>query len=356
MGISNARFVRVSEWDARWRDRPVAQFRSPFQSAAWLRFLTDVQGAEPIFAILTDGTTDFGAFTGLLVSKFGFKFLGSPLPGWTTPYIGFSLLPEVPRSTASRALVQFAFEDLGAVHLELRDRWLTEDDVAGLGFSRRADVGYDDRTFEIDLTRSEDDIFGNMSAACRRCVRQAEKRGVTVEEASGEDFADEFYPQIRDVFLRQGLIPTYDIDRVRSLIRHLEPSGQLLLVRARDAEGRCIATGIFPAFGDVALFWGGASLKEHQQNRPNEAIQWHAMRHWRNRGIARYDLGGYAEYKVKYGGELVAIPAFRLSRTPVVAVARSLAPKAMRTKQLILGRVGRRQIGLGQEGLVASSD
>jgi len=179
------------------------------------------------------------------------------------------------------------------------------------------------------------------------------KRGVAIEEAHGEDFANEFYPQIRDVFLRQGLVPTYSADRVRGLIRHLEPQGQILMLRARDADGVCIATGLFPAFNGTALFWGGASLKEHQHNRPNEALHWYAMRYWRARGITRYDLGGFMEYKRKYGGDEVAIPGFRRSRSPMIAAVRSLAPRAMRTKQLVFGRLGRGQIAGGATAAIS---
>jgi hypothetical protein len=338
---SNARFELTPWGQVDWDGFTGYPDAGPFQTRAWIEFLADVRQADPVAAILFEGHEEIGRFTGLMENKLGLKILGSPLPGWTTPYMGFNLKDGVPRRVAAQALIRLAFDDLGCVHLELRDRWLTTADVAGLGFSRRDDVGYDDRTFEIDLRQPEKLIFDGMSSACRRCVRQSEKRGVTIEQAHGEAFADEFYPQIRDVFLRQGLIPTYTVARVRALIRHLEPLGQILLLRARDENGLCIATGIFPAFNDTALFWGGASLKEHQHNRPNEALHWHAIRYWRERGIARYDLGGFMEYKRKYGGQEIAIPGFRRSRSPLIAAVRTLAPKANRTKQLVLGKLGR---------------
>jgi len=68
------------------------------------------------------------------------------------------------------------------------------------------------------------------------------------------------------------------------------------------------------------------------------------MRYWKARGIARYDMGGYMEYKRKYGGAEVAIPGFRKSRSQVISAARSLAPRGMRAKQLVLGRVYRGRI------------
>jgi hypothetical protein len=80
-----------------------------------------------------------------------------------------------------------------------------------------------------------------MSSACRRATRKSDKEGVRVEEAHGIGFADEYFPQLEDVFAKQSLRPPYGVERVRELIRCLEPSGNLLLVRAlsrREKESR----------------------------------------------------------------------------------------------------------------------
>ena len=59
-------------------------------------------------------------------------------------------------------------------------------------------------------------------------------------------FADEYYEQLLEVFARQGLVPPYKVDRVRALVRHLEPTGWVpLLLRARDSRGECIAPELF---------------------------------------------------------------------------------------------------------------
>ena len=176
-----------------------------------------------------------------------------------------------------------------------------------------------------------------MDSACRRCVRKAEKSGVVIEEASDLAFADEYFTQLQDVFAKQGLVPTYTVERVRSLIKHLLPTGNLLLVRARDAEGKCIATGIFPGFNKIAEFWGNASFRSSQILRPNEYIQWYVMRYWKRRGIAIYDWGGGGTYKEKYGCVPHSVPWFTKSRYPMVSKFRNEAKKMFERKQRFLG-------------------
>jgi len=53
---------------------------------------------------------------------------------------------------------------------------------------------------------------------------QGGKSGVTIEEAHDLAFADEYYEQLKEVFAKQGLVPTYTVERVRSLVKHVGPS------------------------------------------------------------------------------------------------------------------------------------
>jgi CelD/BcsL family acetyltransferase involved in cellulose biosynthesis len=319
--IGALRLERVALESCDWQAMDALPDRVVFQTREWLEFLRRTQDAEPVVARLhADGET-VGWFTGAIVRRYGIRILGSPFPGWTTAWMGFNLLAPVDRWDAAAALVPFARE-LGCLHFELRDRLLVAPAPPALRFERS-----DPETYEIPLEPDEDVIFGRMNSACRRAIRRGEKVGIRVEEAAGEAFADEYYSQLEDVFAKQSLTPTYGVDRVRELIRCLEPSGRLLLVRATSPEGEPVATALFPAFNGAAYFWGGASWREHQQLRPNEAIFWYAIRHLKARGFRVLDLGGGGDYKLKYGPEHVIVPFFRRSRLPGLGRLRDLAER-----------------------------
>jgi hypothetical protein len=247
--------------------------------------------------------------------------------------MGLTLLSCADRRMAVQALINFAFKDLRCVHLEVLDRNLSSGDLDGLGLHCRMYRG-----FEINLTRDENELFAGMTSACRRCIRKAEKEGIFVEVAHGLEFADEYYAQLEDVFAKQLLAPTYNVERVRQLITHVHPTGHLLLLRARDHKGRSIATGIFPHMNGVLYFWGGASWREYQHLRPNEAIQWAAMKIAKKRGLRTYDMGGGGEYKRKYGGSEIEVPWFRKSKYPWIAYVRDMAQRGHRVGQKLLGR------------------
>jgi hypothetical protein len=306
--------------------------RTVFQTKEWLQFVRETQRGRIVVCELADGGEVAGYFSGLVFSRVGIRMLGSSFPGWTTPYMGFNLVPGAARRDALAAVEKIAWSELKCLHMEVSDPFFDAADGKDLGFQCEAYASY-----RTDLTRSEEKLFGSMDSACRRCIRKAEKSGVTIEEAHDLDFADEYYGQLEDVFARQGLVPTYPAERVRALIRNLEPAGRLLLLRARDAEGQCIATGIFPGFNKIAEFWGNASLRPSQNLRPNEAIHWYAMRYWKAHGVEVYDWGGEGTYKEKYGCVPHRVPWFTKSRFKMLSSLRGEAKKMFARKQKFQG-------------------
>jgi hypothetical protein len=320
-----------------WADRGSYPDRVIFQTAPWLQFVAESQGADVVLAAVRDGDAVVGHFTGLLVRRYGMRILGSPLPGWTTSYQGFNLAEGVSRRAALQALLPYAFRDLRCAHLEIRDRGLVPAQLDGLGLQWA-----DAPTAIIDLHPDEDALFGAMASACRRNIRKSAKSGVVIEQASDLGFADDYYAQLRDVFAKQKLVPTYSVDRVRALIKHLLPTGNLLLLRARDADGRCIATAILPWYNRTMYFWGGASYREHQHLRPNEALIWYALRFAKSRGLAEFDFVGGNAYKSKYGTSEVAVPWARRSRSPLVAGLRNAAKEGFAIRQRAVARMALR--------------
>ena len=321
--------LKACEWQ--WPEMDAYHDREVFQTREWLEFLRRSQDVEPVVAAVLREGEKVGYFTGGVIRRFGIRILGSPFPGWTTGSLGFNLRENVSRRSALAALSSFAWRELDCLHIEIKDRRLDAGDLAANGYRTTPFL-----TFEIDLTPDEEGLLGRMSGACRRAIRKSVKEGVRIEEASGEDFADEYHAQLVDVFGKQGLKPLYDAERVRELIRCVHPGGRLLLLRAVTEDGERIASGIFPAMNGTAWFWGGASWRRDQIVRSqagprpygyNEAIFWYAMRYWKERGMRTLDTGGGGDYKRKYGVREVTVPLGRRARVPGLLYARDLAAR-----------------------------
>ena len=174
-------------WDAILDQYPEAEV---FHGSAWLAFLAASQAAEPVVAVVRDGDRAAGYFVGAIVRRYGVRILGSPLRGWGTERMGFLLERDADRRPAAEALLAFAFRDLRCLHVELADRHLTADDMAGSGYLVEHGL-----TFVIDLAPSEEEILGGMKPKTRQYIRQAIRRGLQPEIATDIGFADEFHAQ-----------------------------------------------------------------------------------------------------------------------------------------------------------------
>jgi CelD/BcsL family acetyltransferase involved in cellulose biosynthesis len=297
-----------------------------FRTPAWLDYVARTQEAEPVVARVLCDDEPVGVFAGAIVRRFGVRILGSPFQGWMTGPMGFGLSADVDRRDAAGALVRFAFKELGCLHVEMIDRHASFDQLAGLG---RLDTFH---TFELDLTQDEEALLAGLASSCRRALRKGEKEGVRVEEGHGIEFAEEYYDQLLDVFGKQAMRPPYPLERVQEMVRCLEPTGNLLMLRALAPDGERIATALWPARPDFAYFWGGASWRSHQNLRPNEAIFWHAIRTFKQRGVPLLDFGGGGDFKRKFGTVERNIPILRRSRVAGLLKLRDVAANVYRRR------------------------
>lgn len=314
-----------------YADRTVAQTR------AWLDFLAETQGAEPVAARVLDGDEAVGWFTGAVVTRLGVRLLGSPLRGWTTAAMGLNLVPGTDRVRAVRAVPPFAFDDLRCLHVEIADRALAPADAAATGLHREDLPGWD-----LDLQRPDEELLAAMSQMARRNIRKAERNGVridAVDPLAPGGFAEEYFAQVTEAFAKRRRRPPYDAGRAAALIHHLGPTGNLLLLRALDPDGATIATALFPGLpGATAGFWMGASRRSAQALAPNEALMWEAMRRWRDLGATRFDFGGGGPYKAKFGGDPNVLVRLHASRFGAIDAARKLVVAADRQRRLLLAR------------------
>ncbi len=310
--------------DVPWESLSNSENLNVFQSLAWLKFVAETQKATPIVSAIRSEENLLGFFTGLITQKLGFKILGSPLRGWSTDFMGFNLYPQASKREILKAFPKFVFQTLGCHYFELIDPTINKNDIDGLPF----DIEILPR-FVLDLTKSEDELFKDMKGSCRNYIRQSIRNGVTIEEATDITFAEDYYSQLKEVFAKQSLEPPYSLERLIKMIELLLPTGKLLLLRAKEPSGKCIATGIFLASNRTCVWWGEASWRQYQSLRPNEPMVWYGMKYWKERGVKDFHLGGGWElFKSKFGSQTVQIIRLMKAKYVVLDLVRNFLMKS----------------------------
>lgn len=314
-------------------DKAISNFDSKFlfHQSAWLNFLEETQHGKAIRFRIVDNEKVKGYFSGLLIKKGPIRILGSPLPGWTTNYMG-------PIANKKFDLEEFLIaldnmcREWKIHHIELCNPVLEPDIMCKMGFSVSEGI-----TFIVTLSSNEEQMWKNLKSSCRNRIRKGMQNGLRVEECNEPSFVDDYYEQLIEVFAKQRLVPTYPIERIRSLFHHLKPD--LLFTFSVKFGDAVIATGVFPHDDRCVYFLGGASWQKYYHLCPNELLHWTAMSRSAQLGIGQYNMCGQGSFKPKFGGEQVPVYRYYKSYSNTARLGRKIFRSVIYAKQKLRGMV-----------------
>lgn len=199
-----------------------------------------------------------------------------------------------------------------------------------------------ENTVMVDLRPDEGQILAQMKPKGRYNIKLAEKKGVEVLIAGEDDAAekDVVTGKVGGIGLEEGVAAFHELllettarDKFGghpagyylNMLRTLGPA-QAKLYLARF-QGEIIAGVLVTFFGDLAIYYFGASGGRHRNLMAPYLLQWRAMQEARRRGCKWYDFlgtaplievdagefiydakhswAGVTEFKLKFGGEKV---------------------------------------------------
>ncbi len=275
--------------------------KSVFTTVEWISYIIEDSKAEPVILRITCGDDFVGYFSGLKIKKLGVKIVASPFNGWSTCYMGLDLIADTDRIEILDQVKEWLYKNEKCMYIEITDRNIDKEDAQKNGLTCLPM-----HTLELDVNKTDEELFKVFKTDARNYIRQFERRGATIEKAiPNDEFAAEYYEQLIDVFAKQGLVPTYSLAKVKCLLKHLSKTENVLCLRVRNPEGKSIATSVFFGYKSKFFFWGGASFRGEQHYRPNEYMIWTAIKHWRDKGCAKFDMVGVRDYKKKFGSQEV---------------------------------------------------
>lgn len=144
-------------------------------------------------------------------------------------------------------------------------------------------------TITLDLTKDEETLLAQMSQNTRRKVRTAEKKGVTIREATPADLPT-LYALYRTTGERDEFLirpPEYYEKAWRDFMQ-----AGLAHALIAESEGVAIAHVILFHFGQKCWYFYGASSNDQREKMPNYLLQWEAMRWAKAHGYIVYDMWG----------------------------------------------------------------
>jgi CelD/BcsL family acetyltransferase involved in cellulose biosynthesis len=309
------RVVQLDASDPRWDSFVLAApGATVFHHSGWLAALESEYGQRPLRLACEEPDGTLSGVLPLVVTR------GLPLGiGGPSAARRLSSLPRTPiagllgtSDAAFGALVAAAMARArpAGLRLQLKQASRTLDDVV---------PGLQGTPWRLSYVKSLPDDpdllrFGpsrkHARIAC--AVRKAQREGLRVRDAVTEADLREWYRLYLDVNRWRG-VPSRPYRFFLAAWQHLRPSGflRLLLVYRRQSGREVLLAGsMLLMLGDTTFYAFNGRLQEALHLRPNELLQWHAMRDAAAAGYRWYDFGevgvgneGLARFKAKWDTE-----------------------------------------------------
>jgi peptidoglycan pentaglycine glycine transferase (the first glycine) len=178
-------------------------------------------------------------------------------------------------------------------------------------------------TLEIDLTKPDDVILGEMKRKGRYNIRLAQKKGLSIVSLQGDRITpqdiDDFW-DLNKATTTRDRFSAHEKSYYRNLLEKLEGCAVLFFA---EFEGRRIATAISTFCAEKSIYYFGASSSDPEMRSlmAPYLLQWEMMQYAKEKGCTSYDFlgiapegakkhayAGISEFKWKFGGERKTYP------------------------------------------------
>ena len=145
-------------------------------------------------------------------------------------------------------------------------------------------------TFEIDLTKSEDELIKSFESKTRYNVRLAQRKGVTVVEDNSDKAFDKYLELTKETTARDKFF-AHSEKYHRLMWKYMREAGIAHLLVAKYNE-EILVTWIVFAHDGVLYFPYGASTHKFKNVMAPNLMMWEAIKFGKKLGFKTFDLWG----------------------------------------------------------------
>lgn len=178
----------------------------------------------------------------------------------------------------------------------------------------------------VDLTGSEEEVFGRIGARTRKHIRREQKKGlVVVEQAQHFEQVKLVYNMLVKSYL-EAQVPIADISLFEAAFKILLPLNMVKFWLVRNGD-ETIASSVELLYKDIVYGWYGGVNRAYSHLNPSELLTWEILKWGAQNGYRTYDFGGAGipnekygvrDFKSKFGGQLVCYGRNICTHAPVL--------------------------------------
>jgi peptidoglycan pentaglycine glycine transferase (the first glycine) len=159
---------------------------------------------------------------------------------------------------------------------------------ADLGFKTAPIYMHAERTWVLDLDKSEEKLLNNMRKTTRYLVKRADRDGVIIEERNDDKAFEEFWKIYKETATREKFVP-YSINYVKNEYNEFHKTGSTLFLFGKVNKDY-LASALILFTKSSAFYHQGASI--HSKFPVTYRLQWEAIKEAKKRGCKLYNFWG----------------------------------------------------------------
>ena len=237
-------------------------------------------------------------------------------------YIGYCPKSAIPDAEAMKTIMKEASQK-GAIVVkfepnerDLESSRIQVKELAGIYDFKPGKALFTRYTFQLDISKSEEEILKKMNQKTRYNVRLAEKKGVKIVEDNSEPAFEEYWKLTEETTRRQKFF-AHGKNYHRKMWQTMIVKGGGHLLKA-IYEGKTLTTWALFELNGVLYYPYGASSNENREVMTSNLMMWEAIKLGKKHGCQMFDLWGsmgpepdkndpwygFHRFKQGYGGEL----------------------------------------------------
>jgi lipid II:glycine glycyltransferase (peptidoglycan interpeptide bridge formation enzyme) len=148
-------------------------------------------------------------------------------------------------------------------------------------------------TWELDISKSEDEILKGMRKTTRYLIRQALKnKEIEILKSEKIEDLEEFNKIYQETAMRHNFVP-FSFDYLKNEFLAFNEDKQILIILGKY-KGEVISGGVFVFWQNIGFYHHGASSQKYPKIPVSYLMIWEAIKEAKNRGCEKFNFWGIA--------------------------------------------------------------
>ncbi len=157
------------------------------------------------------------------------------------------------------------------------------------GFLKSSSLVFPEKSWELDLNQSEEEILSKMRKGTRYTIKKSLKESkINTYISKKESDIDNFYNIYKETSVRHKFKP-FPLEYIKKEFGYFSKNDESILILAEN-KGKCVAGAFLIFWQNNAFYHHGASVGDRENISASHLIQWEGIKEAKKRKCQKYNF------------------------------------------------------------------